>query len=183
MKPFFFDGWIDLARIGVTAVLAYASLLLLIRLFGTRSTAKMNNFDWVVTVAMGSLLGSVILVEEVVILEGVLALFLMLLLQYVVTKLMSRSDTLRSVLRNPPCLLFYEGRYIEPTMRAERISKEELDSEMRRAGYIRREEVRAIVLESNAEVSVIGWDDGEPPQLLRGIHGYPGTDASAEASS
>lgn len=43
----------------VIGVLAYASLILLLRASGKRTLSKMNAFDFIVTVALGSTLASV----------------------------------------------------------------------------------------------------------------------------
>ena len=50
----------------------------------------MNNFDWIVTVAMRSILGSAVLLKKVVIVEVALALFVLLFLQYAFTVLSVR---------------------------------------------------------------------------------------------
>lgn len=52
----FFDGWSDLLRILVVGSLAYAGLVGFLRVSGKRTLAKMNAFDLVVTVALGSTL-------------------------------------------------------------------------------------------------------------------------------
>jgi uncharacterized membrane protein YcaP (DUF421 family) len=52
-----------LGRVLLAGVLAYAALVLLLRTSGKRTLSKMNAFDLVVTVALGSLLGSVLLFQ------------------------------------------------------------------------------------------------------------------------
>ncbi|MBB6440071.1 uncharacterized membrane protein YcaP (DUF421 family), partial [Streptomyces candidus] len=49
----FFDSWYDMLRVAVMAVCAYAALMV-VRLSGKRTLAKMNAFDLAVTVALGS---------------------------------------------------------------------------------------------------------------------------------
>lgn len=55
---------------------AYFALLLMLRASGTRTLSKMNAFDFVVTVAFGSTLATVMLSEDVALAEGGLALAL-----------------------------------------------------------------------------------------------------------
>ncbi len=61
----FFDTWTGLIRIVVVGVLAYAGLVFLLRVSGKRTLSKMNAFDLVITVALGSLLATVLLSQNV----------------------------------------------------------------------------------------------------------------------
>ena len=72
----FLQTWSDLGRIILIAVLTYPALILVLRLSGKRTLAKMNAFDLVVTVALGSTLATILLSRDVSYLEGLLALAL-----------------------------------------------------------------------------------------------------------
>lgn len=50
----FFDGWQGLARVLLVGALAYLTLVLLLRIAGKRTLSKMNAFDLVANVALGS---------------------------------------------------------------------------------------------------------------------------------
>ena len=54
MSQIFFDNWETLFRTLIIGVLAYVSLVILLRISGRRTLSKMNAFDMVVTVALGS---------------------------------------------------------------------------------------------------------------------------------
>src|SRR5690606_23219959 len=77
----FFDSWSGLVRVLVVGTLAYAGLVLLLRITGKRTLSKMNAFDLVVTVALGSTLATVLLSKDVALAEGLLALALLSFLQ------------------------------------------------------------------------------------------------------
>ena len=55
ISAIYYDGWKDLVRIALAAPVIYFTIIAFIRLAGKRSTSQMNNFDWVVTVALGSI--------------------------------------------------------------------------------------------------------------------------------
>ncbi len=65
MEPFFFNGWESLARILVMGLLAYATLIVFLRMSGNRTLSKMNAFDLIVTVALGSTLATVLLSKDI----------------------------------------------------------------------------------------------------------------------
>jgi uncharacterized membrane protein YcaP (DUF421 family) len=74
-----------LFRVLVVGVLAYITFGLFLRLSGKRTLSKMNAFDFVVTVAPGSTLATVLLTEDVALADGALAFALLVGLQFVVT--------------------------------------------------------------------------------------------------
>ncbi|MCB0106439.1 MAG: hypothetical protein KDE53_11035, partial [Caldilineaceae bacterium] len=60
----FFDSWQDVGRVIAVGTFAYIALVFLVRTFGKRTLAKMNAFDFIVTVAFGSILASTILSSD-----------------------------------------------------------------------------------------------------------------------
>jgi uncharacterized membrane protein YcaP (DUF421 family) len=73
-----FDSWAGLGRVLVVGTLAYVALVLLLRISGKRTLTKLNAFDLVVTVALGSTLATVLLSKSVALAEGALALCLLI---------------------------------------------------------------------------------------------------------
>lgn len=159
MRDIFYDGIADLPRIAVSAVVVYVVVILFIRASGKRSTSQMNNFDWILTVAMGSLLASGIMQSTVTLVELFLAVGLLLSLQYLVTRFLPKSRVLRAVVKPSPRLLFYHGRFLHKDMRDERISELEVMAAIRSAGICRLEDVGAIVLETDATLTVLPADE------------------------
>ena len=88
----FFHSLYDLERIAVIGVLAYVTLIVMLRFTGKRTLSKMNAFDLIVTVALGSTLSAAILNNQVSLVECALALALLCALQYVVTFTSVRSQ-------------------------------------------------------------------------------------------
>lgn len=78
----FFDDLHGLLRVAIVSLLAYAAMVLVLRIAGKRSLAKLNAFDLVVTVALGSTLATVLLSKDVALGEGVLAFAALASLQW-----------------------------------------------------------------------------------------------------
>lgn len=151
----FFDNWDGLLRVLVVGVLAYCGLVLLLRISGKRTLSKMNAFDLVVTVALGSTLATVLLSSDVALSEGLLALALLVFLQLAVTWMSVRSTTFRHLVKNEPRLLFYEGSFLTSAMRAERVTQEEVEAAVRQQGLASLDRVGAAVLETDGSVTVV----------------------------
>jgi uncharacterized membrane protein YcaP (DUF421 family) len=121
-----FDSWWGLLRIAVVGTLAYAGLIGLLRISGKRTLAKMNAFDLVVTVALGSTLATALLSSEVSLSEGMIAFVLLCSLQYVVAFLSVRSERFREIIKSEPSLLLHRGEYLRSAMRRERVTEDEI---------------------------------------------------------
>lgn len=63
MDMLFFDNIDKLGRIVLTAVTVYVLIVIITKVSGKRSTSQLNNFDWIVTVMIGSLGASTIVKE------------------------------------------------------------------------------------------------------------------------
>ncbi|MDB1087688.1 DUF421 domain-containing protein [Streptomyces sp. ACA25] len=151
----FFDSWYDLARVAVIGLLAYATLVLAVRLAGKRTLAKMNAFDLVVTVALGSTLATILLTGTVAFLEGVLALALLVTLQAVTAWAAVRSRRIRQLIKSEPTLLLRDGRMLTEPMREQRVHPAEIRQAIRAQGTGALEDVAAVVLETDGSFSVI----------------------------
>ncbi len=170
----FFHTWMGLVRLLVAGVCAYAGLVLMLRISGKRTLAKMNAFDFVVTVALGSTLATVFLSKDIALAEGLLALALLIGLQWIVAWLAVRSATWRKLIKSEPRLLVLHGQMNETALRSERICEDEVYAALRSAGCASLADVEALVLETDGSFSVITspLDKGEASALqgLRGFH-------------
>lgn len=154
MSSMFFDGLSGVLRVVAVGALAYLALLLLLRVSGKRTLAKLNAFDFVVTVALGSILATILLSKDVALAEGITALVVLVGLQAGVAWLVSRSTRIEALVNAQPTLLYRNG-FITGTMRASRISENELRQAARSDGHADLSDVQAIVLESDGTISVL----------------------------
>ncbi len=151
----FFHSWAGIGRVALAAPLVYFSIVFFIRVFGKRSASAMNNFDWIVTVAIGSIVAAIVLQKNIAIFEGLEAIALLFTLQYLVTKLATSIPVFSETLRAEPSVLFFRGKFLEDTMRTERVTHDEVIAAIREAGQGDLNRVEAVVLESDAKISVI----------------------------
>jgi uncharacterized membrane protein YcaP (DUF421 family) len=150
-----FDSWSDLVRILAVGAAGYAALVLLLRLSGKRTLAKLNAFDLVVTVAFGSTLATILLSSEVSWSEGVTALALLALLQYAVARTTTWLPRSRGLVTAGPTLLLLDGRPLDHALREQRMTMSEVRQAVRGSGSGDLSSVAAVVLESDGTLSVI----------------------------
>lgn len=151
----FFDNWFGLLRVIVVGPLAYAALVLVLRVSGKRTLSKLNAFDLVVTVALGSTLATVLLSKSVALAEGLLAFLLLVGLQYVVAWMSARSRRFSGLVKSEPTLLLHRGRFLEEAMRDQRVTRQEVLAALRSSGVAEARQAAAVVLETDGSLSVI----------------------------
>ena len=151
----FFDTWTGLLRVPVVGTLAYVALVLFIQISGKRTLTKLNAFDLVVTVALGSTLATVLLSNSVALAEGVLAMAMLIFFQFAITWVSVRSTRFESLVKSEPTLVVRDGQFLEAALRSQRVTHDEVRSVLRSHGVTDMEKVHAVVLETDGSMSVL----------------------------
>ena len=151
----FFDDVQGLVRVLIIGVLGYVALVFWLRVSGKRTLSKWNVFDFVVTIALGSILASVIISKSVALLEGILAFVVLIGLQYLITWLSVRSSKFAALVKAEPTLLLSDGEYCTAALKSQRVTKSEIRAAIRGAGILAIEDVAAVVLETDGSFSVM----------------------------
>lgn len=159
----FFGGWDSLLRIFVVGMLAYITLVIFLRISGKRTLSKMNAFDFVVTVALGSTLATVLLSKDVTLAEGALAFALLIGLQFVVTWSSIRVSWVRRLVTGEPVMLLHRGELLHDAMRRSRVTDAEVQAAVRASGLDSARDARAVVLETDGSISVVKNGSGAAP--------------------
>lgn len=176
----FFDSWTGMGRMAVAAALAYAGVIGLLRVSGKRTLAKLNAFDLVVTIALGSLLATVVVSRSVPLAEGLAAIGLLVGLHLLAARAALLFRPLRRVLKSTPAALIERGQLLPERLAVERVGIEELAEAVRKEGFGSFEQVDSVVLETDGTFSVIS--DAGDASALRDVRGTAGSDVGRTTS-
>ncbi|PZV20655.1 MAG: DUF421 domain-containing protein [Leptolyngbya sp.] len=158
----------------ISGSLAYFSIVVLLRLSGKRTLSKWNAFDFVITVAFGSILATMVLSKETPLLQGVAGFGLLVALQFGLTWLSVRSPLVRSWIKAEPRLLVWEGNFQVEALTRERVTQGEVRAAVRSKGIAALEDVKAVVLETDGSFSVIQSVNAKSDSALTDVLGYTG---------
>jgi uncharacterized membrane protein YcaP (DUF421 family) len=150
-----FDSLGGLGLVVATGVVIYGILIVVLRVAGQRTLAKLNAFDLVVTVALGSVLATVVVSRDVAWVEAVAAIVVLVTSQVVVAWASVRWRWLRRAVRAEPLVLVRAGRRLDEQMQAHRTTRSDIDQAVRAAGFGSLEQIAAVVLETDGSFSVI----------------------------
>lgn len=150
-----FDGWAGPLRVAVVGAMAYVALIVFLRVSGKRTLSKMNAFDLVVTVALGSTLATVLLDKSLALADGLTAFAILILAQYAITFLSVRSTFVRDLVKSAPRTVMKDGELCRDTMRRERLTPDEIEAAIREAGQSSPARGLQVVLETDGSLSVV----------------------------
>lgn len=170
----FFDSWSDLLRVPLVGTLAYVGLVVLLRISGNRTLSKMNSFDLVVTVAFGSTLATILVSRDVSLSEGLMAMALLVLLQFIITWLSMRSQLVRRAIKTQPAILLENGKFLPAAMLEVRVTENEIRGAVRQHGIGGMELVALVVMETDGSLSVISHQQRGSSSALQGVAGFDG---------
>jgi len=155
----------------VLGTMAMLWIVLLVRITGLRSFSKMTSFDFVMTVAMGSLLaGAAQASSWAGFGQAIAAMAGLFVLQWLLARMRKSSDVVEVVLQNEPVLLMRNGEFCEDAMQRTRVARSDVLAKLREANVLAMSEVRAVVLETTGDVSVLHGDRLEPA-VMQGVQG------------
>lgn len=168
MDKIFFSSWESIWRTFIVCIFAYVGLIAILRIIGNRTLTQLNAFDFIVNVALGSTLATVMLNKSVALADGLLALAMLVVLQLLISYLSSKVKPFNKMIKSEPRLLFFRGQFVDQMLGKLNISREELFQVVRSQGISDLHRVDAIVLESNGKFSVIKKLE-EGTEILRNV--------------
>ena len=160
MSPF--DSALTNAAVqgAVWVVAALISVVVMARIVGLRSFAKMSAFDFVATVATGSLLASAATSTETAgFVRAIAAMTALFTAQWAIAFARKRWDGVRKMVDNRPRVLMRHGEFDEEALADTRVTHSDVIAKLRSADVDNKAEVDAVVLEATGEFSVMSGDD------------------------
>jgi len=151
------------------AVVGLSWVVICVRVIGLRAFSKMTSFDFVTTVAIGSLLaGCVQATNWSALAQALIAIAALLGIQYVVSRTRKRRDDFEGVISNMPTLLMRDGKFHETALTRTRTARSDIIAKLREANVLHVNDIRAVVLESTGDISVLHGENLDDA-LLDGV--------------
>jgi uncharacterized membrane protein YcaP (DUF421 family) len=149
--------------------IAYIAIIVMLQISGKRTLSKWNSFDFVVTIAFGSILASILLTAKDSFGTGILGFGLLVLFQYILTWVAVRSSWVQKLIKAEPALLLHKGQFQKDVMKRERVAEGEVLAALRASGISAIEDADAVVLETDGSFSVIKDLSNSTASALRDV--------------
>jgi uncharacterized membrane protein YcaP (DUF421 family) len=163
-------SWPQAASVVVSTMGIYVTFVVLLRAVGQRALANMSSFDLAAAIALGAVMGRVVLGYTPTLLAGVIGLLTLFALQGVFGFL-RRYPRIDALMTNLPLLLMVDGALVEANLRRAHIVEDELKGKLRLAGIRSYDDVALVILERTGEVSVLQRGETISEEMLADVHG------------
>lgn len=170
------ENWIyaalpTLLKVLLSIVAIFTVMIIIVRISGLRTFAKMSSFDFASTIAIGSVLASIVLNSDQSLLKGTVALAGIIAFQTFFSFMVRKSNVFKSVATNDPLLLMVNGKILHNNLQSANVGVGDLIAKLREANVLDYREVKAVVLESTGDMSVLHGDSDKHlhPDLLEGV--------------
>ena len=152
-------------------LLIYLILLLTMRLMGKRQIGELEVTELVTTLLISEVASIPITNQDVPVLHAVIPIFLLLILEVLSSWLPIRLPFLKPLFSPSPTPLIQNGSLCSGAMDSNRVSAEELMSEVRQKGYSDLSQIEEAILESNGKVTLVPKPDFVTPNASQlGLH-------------
>lgn len=162
--------WGQAASVVISTIGIYLAFLVLIRVVGQRALASMSSFDFAATIALGAVMGRVVLGYTPTLLAGVIGLTTLFALQ-AGFGIIRRSPRADAVISNLPLLLMADGKLLDENLRRAHIVENELREKLRLSGVRRYDDVACVILERTGAISVLSRGETIGAELLADVRG------------
>lgn len=153
----------------VLTAVAVLWTVLLVRIVGLRAFSKMTSFDFVTTVATGSLIAQAgTRAEWPEFFQALAAIGGVFLIQWLLAKARKNSDSFQDLITNQPVLLMRDGEFLDGALSETRVSRSSVMEKLRAANVTDPSQVRAVVLETTGNISVLHGEELDQ-SLIEGI--------------
>ncbi len=165
--PYFWTGWPVIWHTLLIGIIGYLALVLMLRGTGPRTMAQMTPLDFVIAVTLGSAFGRVLTAKDVPLAQALVALALLVVLQWVLAAMRARWRFARRTLDSPPVLLYYDGEMQAHALRKHRLTEIDVHTAARQSGQGSLADVQAVVLQQDGSLGTIVTDAmGDGSSLL-----------------
>lgn len=146
------------------ATAMFVLLYVLIRLLGKRELGQMTPFELVLLIVMGDLIQQGVTHNDFSLTGGMLAIGTFAFWALTLSWATYLFPKLKNALEGEPRVIVKYGKIIEANLRRDRLTRDEILSEMRLAGIGRLADVQWAILEPQGKISFISSDSAPTPQ-------------------
>jgi uncharacterized membrane protein YcaP (DUF421 family) len=139
-------------------VIVYLVLVLLLRLFGKRELAQLNPFDLVVLLSLSNTVQNAIIGDDNSVTGGVIGAFGLLAINWLVVRVLFRSQRLTRVLEGRAAVLILNGQLDRRALDRESLTREELLAVIHKQGFEDFHQVHRCELEPNGTFYVEAFE-------------------------
>lgn len=142
-------------KIVLSTLASLASLFLFTKLMGSRQMSQLSMYDYISSIALGSIAGEMAVMSTDSILEPLISMIIFTVCTITISYFTCKSINMRRFFEGQALLLYQNGQIFEKNLLKAMLDVDELLSACRIEGYYDLKEVHTIFLETNGKISIL----------------------------
>ena len=155
-----------MTSIVVRTVIIYLLLSVSLRIMGKRQLGELDVSELVSTLLISEIASIPIDDPDIPLLNAVIPILFILSVEIILSTVKNKSEKMKGLIEGRPEYIIYKGRLLQSSLTRNRISINELLSEMRSQGIGDIEEVYYAAIEQNGSLSILKKDDSTMAHVL-----------------
>lgn len=143
----------------VRTVIIYLLVSIAMRIMGKRTIGEMHPTDLVVSIMISDLATVPMESEDTPLMNGIVPIVTIVALELIFAYLILKIPFVRRVLVGKSCKVVKDGKMIEKAMRTLKVGVDDVEEQIRLAGYSDITDVREVIVETNGQVSILSKED------------------------
>lgn len=145
----------DYIKIVLSSFASLGSLFIFTKLMGNREMSQMSMFDYISSIALGSIAGEMAVMSTDSILEPLISMAIFAVVTVFISFITCKSIYLRRFFEGQVILLYQNGQVYEKNLLKAKMDIDEFLSCCRISGYYDLSQIHTVYLETNGKVSVL----------------------------
>ena len=142
-------------KIILSSLASLGALFMFTKLMGNREMSQMSMFDYVSSIALGSIAGEMAVMSTDSILEPFISMLIFTIITISISFITCKSIYLRRFFEGQCIILYQDGQVYEKNLLKAKMDVDEFLSVCRISGYYDLEDVHTVFLETNGKVSIL----------------------------
>jgi uncharacterized membrane protein YcaP (DUF421 family) len=143
-------------------VFIYIFIMLGLRVLGKREFGQLSPLELVTLLLIPEIVAQGLVREDFSLTNAVVGIATLFAMVFLTSLVMQHSRKAEELITGKPTLLVYDGNFIPENMNKERITPDEIYTELHKVGLEKLAQVRWVILESDGKLAVIPKEGEEP---------------------
>ena len=143
----------------IRTLIVYVVLICIMRLMGKRQIGELDASELVSTLLVSEIVAIPIDDQDIPLINGVLAALFIFSIEIILSTLKNRSEKMKKAIEGRTEYIIYKGKLNQQKLRENRISLDELLSQMRVQGFVDISQIYYAIIEKNGSLSLFKRDE------------------------
>ncbi len=149
-------------------VILYLCVVVALRIMGKRQLGELQPSEFVIALMISDLAAIPIESDKIPITRGIVPVFTLVLLELIFSVLVLKSEFWRKLITGSPAQVIKDGEFDKKKLKRLRITIDDVNEQLRLAGYSSISQIDSAILETNGQISIIPKEE-ERPVICRDI--------------